>query len=107
MQAEQVLFSLTLERLEPIFKKWFNDVLTSQVPATPTPPPVKPERIRIVGDKALAKRLDCSVMTVQSLRRSKAIPYGRTGRKVFYFSDLVDEALSVQARKFTRKSTQL
>ncbi len=107
MQTEQVLFSLPLERLEPIFKKWFNDVLINQVPAKHTPPPTTPERIRLNGDKALSQHLDCSVMTVQNLRKRGAIPYGRTGRRVFYFSDLVDEALSVQARKFTKKSTKV
>jgi excisionase family DNA binding protein len=102
MQTEQVLFSLPLDRLEPIFKKWFNDVLISQASSTPTPPPPPPDPIRLFGDKAAAVHLGCSIMTVQQLRRNGSIPFIRTGRKLVYLSNELDEALSVKARKFQK-----
>ena len=102
MQTEQILFSLPLERLEPIFKKWFNDVLISQAPATPPQLTSTLEPIRLYGDKSAADYLGCSVMTVQSLRRSGAIPFIRTGRKLIYVSNEIDAALTVKARKFQK-----
>ena len=105
--TEQVLFSLPLEKLEPIFKKWFSDILTNQAPAISTPPPTIPEPVRLFGDNAAARYLGCSIMTVQSLRRNGAISFYRTGRKVFYISSELDESLKVQSRKFSKKSTKV
>ena len=99
--TEQILFSLPLDRLEPIFKKWFNDVLISQAPTTPTPS-AHPDPIRLVGDRAGANYLGCSIMTIQHLRRSGAVSYYRMGRKVYYLSNELDAALKVQARKFQK-----
>ena len=106
MQTEQVLFSLPLERLEPIIKKWFNDVLTNQAQVATPPQAATIEPVRLYGDRQAAKYLNCSVMTIQSLRRSGAIPFIRTGRKLIYISNELDESLKVQARKFSRKPTQ-
>ena len=102
MQTEQVLFSLPLERLEPIFKKWFSDVLISQAPAAPAPTPT-PEPLRLYGDLQAAKYLGCSKMTIQSLRRNGSIPFYRTGRKIIYISNELDQSLQVKVRKFQKK----
>ncbi len=101
--TEQVLFSLPLERLEPIFKKWFSDILTSQAPATNTLSTPTPEPLRLYGDRAAAQYLGCSIMTIQALRRNGAISFYRTGRKVYYISTELDESLRVQQRKFNKK----
>ena len=71
-----------------------------------TTPPTTPEPIRLYGDKEAARHLGCSVMTIQALRRSGAIPFIRTGRKLIYVSNEIDAALTVQARKFNKKSTK-
>ena len=68
-----------------------NRVAAITPPATSTPDP-----IRLYGDKAAAQYLGCSIMTVQALRRSGAISFYRTGRKVFYISTELDESLKVQ-----------
>ena len=99
--TEQILFSLPLDRMEPIFKKWFNDVLTEHQPPASTPPPSS-DPIRLFGDREAARHLGCSVMTVQSLRRKGSIPFIRTGRKLVYLSTELDEALKVKARKFQK-----
>ena len=65
------------------------------------------EPIRLYGDKAASQYLNCSVMTMQSLRRSGAIPFYRTGRKVFFISTELDSALKVQSRKFGNKPSNL
>jgi len=67
----------------------------------PTPNPAEP--IRLHGDRAGASYLGCSVMTIQSLRRSGSIPFYRLGRKVFYLSNELDEALKVNPRKFCKR----
>jgi excisionase family DNA binding protein len=72
-----------------------------------TTPPTTPEPIRLYGDRAAAGYLGCSIMTIQALRRSGAISFYRTGRKVFYISSELDESLKVQARKFNKKSTKV
>ncbi len=74
--------------------------ITKRLPA-PTPP-LPQEPIRLYGDKAGSSYLGCSVMTVQALRRKGAIPYYRTGRRVFYLSNELDEALKVNPRKFCK-----
>lgn len=71
-------------------------------PSSP-PPPNPAEPIRLYGDRAGASYLGCSIMTIQSLRRNGSIPFYRTGRKVFYLSDELDQALQVKARKFQKK----
>lgn len=71
------------------------------------PPIPASEPVRLYGDKAAAGHLGCSIMTMQALRRSGAIPFYRTGRKVFYISTELDESLKVQNRKFSRKPTKV
>ncbi len=102
LASEQVLFSLPLRRMEPIFKDWFREVLKEQPTSTPTPQTTNPEPVRLFGDRAAASYLGCSVMTIQSLRRNGNIPFYRTGRKIIYISNELDQALQVKARKFQK-----
>lgn len=101
LASEQVLFSLPLRRMEPIFKDWFREVLKEQPTSTPATP-TTPEPERLFGDKEAARYLGCSIMTVQSLRRNGNIPFYRTGRKIIYISNELDQALQVKARKFQK-----
>lgn len=72
-----------------------------QIPTPPTPPtPTSSEPVRLFGDKAAAKYLGCSVMTVQNLRKSGRISFYRTGRKVYYVTTELDSALQFTPRKF-------
>ena len=83
-------------------------ILNRAAATTTTPPPTStPEPKRLYGDRAAAGYLGCSVMTIQSLRRSGAISFYRTGRKVFYISSELDSSLKVQNRKFSRKTSAL
>lgn len=59
--------------------------------------------IRLFGDKAAAKYLGCSVMTVQNLRKSGRISFYRTGRKVYYVTTELDSALQFTPRKFQKR----
>lgn len=65
----------------------------------PAIPPAS-ESIRLYGDKAAAAYLGCSVVTVQNLRRAGAIPFYRTGRKLYYVTSELDSSLRVERRKF-------
>ena len=81
--------------------------LTHNKQTAPTLPPTTPDPIRLYGDRSAASYLGCSIMTVQALRRSGAISFYRTGRKVFYISSELDESLKVQNRKFSRKISKI
>lgn len=61
-------------------------------------PAVIPESKRLIGDKEAAAYLGCSKMTVGNLRKRGAISYYRYGRKLYYLSNELDEALKVQRR---------
>jgi len=73
-------------------------------PSSP-PPPNPAEPIRLYGDRAGAAYLGCSIMTIQKLRKRGSVPFYRTGRKVFYLSNELDEALKVNPRKFYKQQS--
>ena len=53
---------------------------------------------RLIGDKEAAAYLGCSKMTIGNLRKRGTISYYRYGRKLYYLSNELDEALKVQRR---------
>lgn len=81
MQTEQVLFSLPLEKLEPIFKKWFSDILASQISPAPTPSPDQSDRFFTV--KEAADFLSTSPGEVYQLVHKRKIPYIKRGKLYF------------------------
>jgi len=60
--------------------------------------PIQIESKKLYGDKVAAAYLGCSVMTVQKLRKTGQISYFRYGRKCYYLSNELDEALKVPKR---------
>ncbi|MFZ4401981.1 MAG: DUF3853 family protein [Bacteroidales bacterium] len=92
MQTEQVLFSLPLDKLEPIFKKWFKEIIdispTNQPTTTPDPEPL------IFGVNGLAKFLHVSTVTSQKIKNSGKIPFSQVERTIIFKKEDVLKALS-------------
>lgn len=98
MNGEQVLFSLPLERLEPIFKTWLRQVLTEETTSKQaTPPPSQSEPQRIYGDDALSKYIGVSVLTIRKMKSK--LPRYRTGRKYYYLTNEIDDFFRVNVPK--------
>jgi len=55
---------------------------------------------RLHGDKELAKYLNCSVQTINQLKKKGQITYHRMGRRCYYLRSEVDRDLQVKSRKF-------
>ena len=53
----------------------------------------KPERKRIDGISGLANFLGCSITTAQKIKNEKKVKSYRSGKKVFFYSDEVDNYL--------------
>ena len=84
MQTEQVLFSLPLSRLEPIFKKWVSDVIQESTLGENQTNTHSTEPLTV---KQAATYLGVSQQTIyQNIRR---IPHSkRFGKLYFLRSDL-------------------
>lgn len=83
--TEQVLFSLPLERLEPIFKGWMRDVIKAE-----TPEPQQPEK-EFLTIREVASMLNISVPTIYGYVYHKEIPHmKRSGRLYFDRAELTE-----------------
>jgi len=102
MQTEQVLFSLPLEKLEPIFKKWFSDILASQISPAPTPTPEQSDRIFTA--KEAAELLRTTPGEVYQLVHKRKIPFFKKGK--LYFSEKELRAWLAESRHQTIKEIQ-
>ncbi len=91
MSNEQVLFSLPLAKLEPIFKQWFHDVINDR-PHYEQPKELDPEP-HIYGIKGLAKFLSVSFPTAQKIKNSGKIPFSQVERTIIFSKAEVLEAL--------------
>ena len=67
-----------------------------------TPPPTA-EPVRLYGDRAASNYLGCTPLTVQNLRKRGAIPFYRYGRKVYFLSSELDQALKVENRRYKNR----
>jgi len=84
---EQVFFNVPLNRLEPIFKKWVKDVLTSN-----TQQQTEPENEFITRDE-VCKLLNFNKTTLHKHTRSgKLLSFG-IGNRVLYKKSQVLEAV--------------
>jgi len=95
--TEQILFSLPLERMEPIFKGWVRDVLLSSNPATPSP-----DIDEILTVDEAAQFLKVTRPTVYGYLYGKRIPnLKKRGRVYFKKSELLAwlQTGSLQTRK--------
>ena len=86
MAAEQVLFSLPLERLEPIFKGWIRDVFREPSRLTEPSGPSFPENLS--KDSALAfmaeKGLPMTGGNLYKLTANNEIPCARIGKRLIF-----------------------
>ena len=55
---------------------------------------------RLNGDRAAAKYIGCTVLTISRLRRTGSIPYYRYGSRYYYIAQELDKALKHEARRF-------
>jgi len=60
--------------------------LVKTEPQTPT------DEQRIYGDKELAKYLNCTIQTINRLKKAGKIPFHRYGRKYYYLRSEIDKA---------------
>ncbi len=88
-------YEIILERIDQRF-----DQLKAMINDQKSQPQVEPvqEPKKLYGDAALAKHLGCAILTVANLRKNKAIPYKKIGRRYLYNSEEVDRALQVESR---------
>ena len=68
-------------------------------PVSP-PEPAPKTRTRLNGDKAAAKHVGCTVLTIARLRRTGEVSYYRYGSRYYYIAEELDEALKHEARRF-------
>lgn len=57
------------------------------------PAQVSTASVMLIGDKALAEYLGCTIQTVSRLKKKGKLTFHRYGRKYYYKSDEIDDAL--------------
>ena len=91
------LFSLTLEKLEPVFKSWIQEVLQAEKPATN---PVKDNSIeQPISQPDAIKFLGKSRQTLIKWRHKGVIHGHVLGGRVYYLKSELLEALTTDTLK--------
>ena len=67
-----------------------------------TEPQPEPDEMRFFGDKELANYLNCTIQTINRLKRAGKLPFKRIGRKYYYLRSEVDKALSGKGARHGR-----
>lgn len=57
-------------------------------------PQSEPDEQRFYGDKELGAYLNCTVQTINRLKRNGKLPFKRFGRKYYYLRSEIDKAFS-------------
>jgi len=99
--TEQILFSLPLERLEPIFKGWVRDVLLS---STPTQADLDHDDIMTVEEAA--KFLKVQRSTVYAYIYNRQIPSVKKRGRVYFRKSTLLEWLGEGQRMTKNEITQ-
>lgn len=84
-----IKLELDYEELSSILAKKIAEKLEDCIP----PPYQAVERKRIDGIRGLANHIRCSVSKAQNLKNKGKIPFHEVGKRVFFYSDEIDEAL--------------
>jgi len=79
--TEQVLFSLPLERFEPIFKKWVRDVLSDTKPKNRE---IR-EDSRPLSIQEAAKIIGKSVPTLYGYVHRGILPHMKRGQRLYFY----------------------
>ena len=98
MQDEQVLFSLPLNKLEPIIKQWVKDVIDNSTPQMQTTTTTETEPY-IYGISGLAKFLKVSTVTAQKIKNSGKFPFSQSERTIIIKKSDVLEGLKPKKQK--------
>jgi len=96
--------NLTLERLPDAMSYLLGEIADIKTmlrnrPGSQTEP-VEDQRLH--GDKELAKYLNCSVQTINQLKKKGQITFHRMGRRCYYLRSEVDRDLQVESRRFSK-----
>ena len=83
---EQVFFNVPLFKLEPIFKKWFNEVLEARQQKDITPKQEEP-----IPPSQAAKLLGLAEPTIYTKHSRGELPGHRFGKNLYFFrSELIE-----------------
>lgn len=77
------------EEISSILAKKIAEKLEGRI----APPYQAVERKRIDGIRGLANHIRCSVSKAQDLKNKGKIPFHEVGKRVFFYSDEIDEAI--------------
>jgi excisionase family DNA binding protein len=99
--TEQILFSLPLERLEPIFKGWVRDVLLSSAP-----PPSDHDQDDILTVEEAAVFLKVKRPTIYGYLYNKQIPSVKKRGRVYFRKSTLLEWLGEGQRMTKNEITQ-
>jgi excisionase family DNA binding protein len=94
-----VLISLPIEDLQVLIIDCINTCLKH----VPEKSSVLVEDQRFHGDRELAKYLNCSIQTVNQLKKKGQITFHRLGRRCYYLRSEIDASLQVDSRKFGKR----
>lgn len=86
---EYFTIEVDVEKLSSVFAKKVIEMLDEQ---TAFPPQIN-ERERIDGIRGLANHIRCSVSKAQDLKNKGKIPFHEVGKRVFFYSDEINEAI--------------
>jgi len=78
---EQVLFSLPLSRMEPIFKSWVREAIAGMQSFNDRPAPAEDQ---LIGIKEAAKILNLAVSSVYTLVHKRQIPFMKRHQKLYF-----------------------
>ncbi|MBK6345003.1 MAG: helix-turn-helix domain-containing protein [Bacteroidales bacterium] len=88
------LLNEKLIRIETVL----NEIKEFQRNEVPAPFLISSEKL--IGDKALAEYLGCTIQTVSRLKKTGKITFHRYGRKYYYKSQEIDESLKGKEQIF-------
>lgn len=76
------------------------EVLLLDIKHAPKVVPELTDHQKFHGDRELGKYLNCSVQTVNTLKKNGQITFHRMGRRCYYLRSEIDRDLQVSSRRF-------
>lgn len=94
MDQEQVLFSLSLKKLEPIFKRWFKEALADLIQSN---------NQSILTEEQTSVKFNISKVTLHKWRRAKFLTEGKSyfylGKSIRYREEqFIEEASKINSK---------
>jgi len=91
-----VLISMPVEDLQVLII----DCVNSCLKHVPEKTSALTDDQRFYGDRELGKYLNCSVQTINQLKKKGQVTFHRLGRRCYYLRSEVDRDLQVSSRRF-------